>query len=242
VAAIRALGGYSQKEISEEMIARWADSTPAVRNEAMQVLLRRTSFTLSLLKAVEKKIIAADEIPPSRLTYLRGHRNSEVKGLALKVLGRKSNAAREKIITTFLPAIRLEGKIKPGQEIFVTRCATCHRLNGQGFELGPDLETTRRWSKAELLTHVIDPNSKVEPAQKIYQITTRTDEDYAGLIVAESANSITLGQPQGIKTTILRANIRKMKSLGVSMMPEGLEAGLALQDMADLLSYLKNEK
>ena len=242
VAAIRALGGYSQEEISGEMIARWADSTPAVRNEAMQVLLRRTSFTLSLLKAVEKKIIAADEIPPSRLTYLRGHRNSEVKGLALKVLGRKSNAAREKIITTFLPAIRLEGKIKPGQEIFVTRCATCHRLNGQGFELGPDLETTRRWSKAELLTHVIDPNSKVEPAQKIYQITTRTDEDYAGLIVAESANSITLGQPQGIKTTILRANIRKMKSLGVSMMPEGLEAGLALQDMADLLSYLKNER
>jgi hypothetical protein len=33
-----------------------------------------------------------------------------------------------------------------------------------------------------------------------------------------------------------------MKSLGVSMMPEGLEAGLALQDMADLLSYLKNER
>jgi putative heme-binding domain-containing protein len=68
---------------------------------------------------------------------------------------------------------------------------------------------------------------------------TKVDVSHFGLIVNENKTAITLRQPYGKENVINRAEIKKMQSQGQSMMPEGLEAGMAPQDLADLIEYIE---
>lgn len=61
------------------------------------------------------------------------------------------------------------------------------------------------------------------------------------MIAAENPTSITLRRALGEELTISRANIAALASSGLSLMPQGLEANMSRQDMADLLAYLKGE-
>ena len=61
-----------------------------------------------------------------------------------------------------------------------------------------------------------------------------------GLIAAETASSITLRRPDGQADTVLRQDIEEVRSTGTSLMPEGLEKSITVEEMADLLGFLKN--
>ena len=64
----------------------------------------------------------------------------------------------------------------------------------------------------------------------------------AGLAaLAESANSITLRQADGANVPLQRSDIMRMRSAGISFMPEGLEKEIDIAAMADLLSYLSEQ-
>ena len=58
--------------------------------------------------------------------------------------------------------------------------------------------------------------------------------------LAETASSLTLKRGEGAEDTILRTQIDKVESTGKSLMPEGLEKTISVQEMADLLDFLKN--
>ena len=59
-----------------------------------------------------------------------------------------------------------------------------------------------------------------------------------GMIVAETANSLTIQRSDGTTTTVLRVDIEELNSTGLSFMPEGLEKQVTVKMMADLLAYL----
>ena len=61
-----------------------------------------------------------------------------------------------------------------------------------------------------------------------------------GILATETATSITLRQQGGKEAVIPRSEIDELKSSGQSLMPEGLERNIPPQDMADLLSFIKN--
>ena len=61
-----------------------------------------------------------------------------------------------------------------------------------------------------------------------------------GIIATETGNSVTLKQPENKTVTILKDEILEMKSDGISLMPVGLEKNITVQDMADLISFIKN--
>jgi len=88
------------------------------------------------------------------------------------------------------------------------------------------------------LTSVLDPNRVVEATYASYTVVTRDDRELSGILVAETANGITLKTVGGQEETILRADVQEMRSAGLSLMPEGLEVALPPQAMADLLEYL----
>ncbi len=71
-----------------------------------------------------------------------------------------------------------------------------------------------------------------------YYVVTDSGRTLTGMILAETATSITIRRPDGTSEAILRVNIEELRSTGMSFMPEGLEKMLNHQEMADLLSYL----
>ena len=64
----------------------------------------------------------------------------------------------------------------------------------------------------------------------------------SGLLQSDTADAVTLLQAQARKVTIPRAKIKRMESTGLSLMPEGLEAGLTPQDLRDLIAFLQQKK
>ena len=67
-------------------------------------------------------------------------------------------------------------------------------------------------------------------------------DDLSGCIVAETPTGITMRRAGGLEDTILRKNIKSLRSTGLSLMPEGMESGINHQQMADLLAYLQSYK
>jgi putative heme-binding domain-containing protein len=85
----------------------------------------------------------------------------------------------------------------------------------------------------------LDPNREVRPEFVSYVVETKDDESLIGLIAAETGSTVTLRQAFGKQDVVSRGTIKKMQSQGQSLMPEGLEAGLGPQDLADLLTWIE---
>ena len=61
---------------------------------------------------------------------------------------------------------------------------------------------------------------------------------FTGMIAAETASSITLRRAEKAEDTLLRSEIDQIQATPQSLMPEGLEAQLPRQDLADVIAYL----
>jgi len=239
-AALTALGHFSEAEVAAAVIEHWSGLTSEAQSGAVSLLLSRSERAVALLQAIQQGVIPATELTTSQLRFLRNHRTAVVRDLALRVLGDGASRSREKVVDSFKDALRLSGDAARGKDIYVQRCSSCHRLDGQGYALGPDLVTVKSAGKEKTLANILDPNREVAPNYIAFEIETKDGESEIGLVANETTSTITVGQAFGKKDVISRVNIKSMRSLGQSLMPEGLEQGLTSQDLANLLEYISN--
>jgi putative membrane-bound dehydrogenase-like protein len=225
---------------ANDLISAWSRLTPALRQESLRVMLERTERIEVLLLAIESGDVQASELSIAQTDALRNHRIERVRNHALEVLRRTVNQPRQEVIARFEPSLQLLGAASHGRTIYLERCSSCHRVGNEGYALGPDLATVRAAGKEKLLMNILDPNREVAPNFVAYSLDTKDGDSFGGIVVNESAASVTLRQANGIETVVARANISALQSEGKSLMPEGLEAGLSQQDMADLLEFIIN--
>jgi putative heme-binding domain-containing protein len=100
------------------------------------------------------------------------------------------------------------------------------------------LAGTRNGGKEKLLVNILDPNREVPPNYFAYVVDTKEGDSYTGLIVNETASSVTVRQPLGNEVVVPRSQIAKMQASRLSLMPEGLEEGLTHEDLADLVEFI----
>ncbi len=91
---------------------------------------------------------------------------------------------------------------------------TCHKLGERGHAVGPNLASVQRRTPEELLLHIIDPNREVAPDYLEYAVSLDDGRILTGLIVAESAGSLTLRRPGGAEDAVLRTNIEAVAAHG----------------------------
>jgi len=121
--------------------------------------------------------------------------------------------------------------------LFTGTCASCHKLGDLGkSEAGPPLNGMGAHGRAELLTHIIDPNREVDPSFWQWNVTTRKGETLVGVIASENATAITLRNPAG-DVEIKKDDIATRENTRRSLMPEGLEA-LGADALRDILTFL----
>jgi len=117
---------------------------------------------------------------------------------------------------------------------------TCHKIGDLGIDVAPDISDSRTKTPAQLLNDILNPNQAIDGNYVSYTIVTRDGRSETGIIGAETANSITLRQPEGKTALVLRQEIEELKSNGISLMPEGLEKNIPIEQMADLIAFIKN--
>jgi putative membrane-bound dehydrogenase-like protein len=237
-AAIESVGRFSGQAVPKALLANWSAQGPEIRSKIVSTLLSRADWLESLMKALEAGDIAPVEISAAQRQSLLDHEETPIAERAREIFSEQANPDREKAIAAFQTATELEGDALHGKEIFARICASCHALGGEGRALGPDLAALSDKSPEALLVHVLDPNRTIETKFLSYIAETYEGEIVTGLLTEETGNSITLAGADGEDTVILRRDLNGLRSTDKSFMPEGLEADLDPQDLADLFAYV----
>jgi putative membrane-bound dehydrogenase-like protein len=239
IAAARALGAHSDPGVGPALVSRWRTLGPSVRPAVLDALFRRPERAGALLDALKRKDIATTDIDPARRTMLLEHPDEKLRARAAALFQGVRPSDKVELVARYAREVAdLPGDADRGQQVFRATCAACHQPE-RGPRLGPNLATLQDRSPGTLLNAILDPNRDVKPGFVSYVIRTTDGQDFAGVVTAETAASVTLRQAAGVEEAIPRKNIRLMKSSGLSMMPEGLEAGIPPRQMADLLRFLQ---
>lgn len=239
-AALAVLAKTSSPGVAEAMLAGWSQRAPSLRGSIITTLLARDRWTLALLQAVADGVVNPAEVPASNRQSLAHHTSAEIRERSQKLLPVGGSGERAKVIAKYKEVPGLPGDAVKGATVFKTVCFVCHSYIGQGMAVGPDLKAYYNKSASDFVTAILDPNAAVEPRYAGYVISTRDGRTLTGVIANETASSLEVVQPGGIRETILRPDIREIRATGLSLMPEGLEQGMTPQDMADLIAYLKS--
>jgi putative heme-binding domain-containing protein len=240
IAAIATLSRFDDPQIGEKLLEDYAAQTPAVRGAILDCLLARPERVALLLEAIESGGIAVSELGPTRVTRLTKHRDAAVRARAEKLVAAAVPADRREVMAKYEPALKRGGDAAAGRAVFEKNCATCHRIGEVGVNVAPDIADSRTRTPEYLLTNILDPNRAVDSNYFSFTVLTTDGQVHTGLVENETATSVTLRQPEGKTVTLLRADIERMKSDGVSLMPVGLEKAVTVEQMADLISFIKN--
>ncbi len=202
-----------------------------------ELLVANTTTAKRLMEKMQ-----AGEINPALMDTMSRWRfqrstNEELKTLADSLFGQPSGD-RAEVMQTYHKALENKGSIEKGQQHFTMICSVCHIVDGVGNEIGPDITDVRNKPAEALLSDILDPNRAVEARWTAYTVETTDGRTLLGLVVAETADSVTLKGP-GINETLPRSQIKSMTESGQSLMPVGLEAALSPEQMSDLLAYLR---
>ncbi|HKB02153.1 MAG TPA: PVC-type heme-binding CxxCH protein, partial [Gemmataceae bacterium] len=238
-AAVAALARSDAIDTPAVLLRLWKGYSPGVRTAVLSALLGRDTWVPAVLDALEKKQILSAEVDAAARQRLLAHASPAVRERAGKLLAGGIDADREKVIAAYRPALTKAGDRERGKQIFTKACAACHKVGDVGKGLGPDLTALTDKSPEYLLTNVLDPNRAVEARYVAYTAQTADGRSLVGFLSAETATSITLVATDGKETTILRADLESLVGSGKSVMPEGLEKDVSVEQMADLLTFLR---
>jgi len=217
------------------LLAGWDGRTPALRAQILETLLADEAWTLALLKRPEAK--ACDAATRARLA--QHPKKAVVQAAALAFQG---SATRAAVLEKFRPALQLAGDAARGKVVFAQACMSCHKLDGVGLELGPDLRSVAQHDAEKLFNSILDPSAIIEPGFMAYHGILHNGEQIYGVIATETSASLTFKLAGNLTKSVLRSEIASLKSTGASLMPDGLEAVLTPQSLADLIAYLQQPR
>jgi putative membrane-bound dehydrogenase-like protein len=237
-AAIVTLGKFSERSIAEALLSAWPGLSPRLRAEATEVIFSRADWLLALVEAAENGSLSLADVEPARLRVLETHPNEAIRRRAAPLLAKVKIGRRQDVVEAYRDALSSKGDTNRGRQVFQKLCASCHRLDGVGHEIGPSLASFRNRGAEAILVNVLDPNREVNPQFVNYVLTTEDGRSMTGMVASETANSVTLKRADDATDTVDRTQIEELHATGLSIMPEGLEKQIDLAQMADLLAYL----
>jgi putative membrane-bound dehydrogenase-like protein len=238
LAAIDALGRASGPEIPSILLAVCRGSTPAVRAAIVHQLLARNERSGALFDAIAAGILTPSDIPLGRRAMLLRAGDAKIRERAAALLAPVAPAARGEVMKRYRAALEIKGDRARGHSVARRVCLSCHQTRGEGNDAGPALETIEHRSAEEVLLHVLDPNREVSPNYYEYVVMLKDGRVTTGVIAQENPTSLTLRRADGAGETILRADIDELASTGKSLMPEGIENQVTVEEMADVLAFL----
>ncbi|PAW68890.1 MAG: hypothetical protein B9S34_00865 [Opitutia bacterium Tous-C1TDCM] len=242
LAALRVLATAARPEVTQALLAAWPGLGESGRTAALAAMLAREDRTTALLQAVQAGKVAPALFSAAQVQALVRHRTPAIAALAKQALASVIPPSREEVAAKFKAAATATGDAARGRAQYQARCLICHKAEGAGMELGPDLISVKTRGRDGLLTAILEPHKEVAPQYVAYDVSTKDGQSYTGMIARDDATSLTLKIMGGAEIAIPRANVKGSQSAGKSLMPEGLEAGMSVQDMADLLTFIEELK
>lgn len=133
------------------------------------------------------------------------------------------------------------GDAVAGKAAFTQYCGVCHKLEGEGKDICPDLADFDRVNLDRLVVSIAFPSIEIRQGYENYNVRTKSDGVKIGIIPEQDADSITVKMADGTSMKILKSDLKaEPKKLTVSLMPDGLLDGKTEDDVRNLFEYLKS--
>ena len=240
-AAMAELAAAEERSVAAYLIERWPYLGPAARRDAGSYLIRGRGRHGALLDALESGRIRLGEMNfiLERRRFLLRSPDPDVRRRAAALFDDAGVVSRPEALAALRPALELDGDRERGEAVFLELCARCHRSGEMGGGPGPDLSGVGRKSAETLLHDILDPNAAVDTGYVNYIVETVAGDVFSGLLVENADGGVVLRAAEDALIEVPAERIREVRSDGLSMMPEELEAGLEPTDIADLLAFLR---
>ena len=108
-------------------------------------------------------------------------------------------------------ALGLKGEPARGAVTFQKLCAACHKADGRGAEVGPDLATVRGHTREQILRDIIYPSLTIAPQYHQFVVGTRDGRLITGLLASSSATSYAIRRQGGEEVTVLRMDVDDLR-------------------------------
>lgn len=238
-AIVDTLATGGDAKLPARLLALWPRLSPAQRGTALDTLMNRPAWTRELLAAMEAGTLKPADFDAGRRMRLLNHPDKDLKSTAAKRFDSASSPARAEVVARYRPALAGKGDPAKGHLVYQKACASCHQRGNEGIAIGPGLETIAAHEPEKILTNILDPNLDIQPGFHAYTATLKDGSQLFGLLAAESGAGLTFKLPDGTTRVVTRDQVANLQATGVSLMPEGLEAAVTVEEMADLIAWLK---
>ena len=262
---LSALGRLDDPKVADLVLTRYATLEPELQPAAVELLTQRANWSKQLLARVADKKIAATAINVNQARRIQALKDAELSALLSRHWGQVRDTRspdREKVVTEMRSLIRQKpGDPFAGEKVFKRVCAACHKIHGEGPDIGPDITLNGRNDFNQLLSNVFDPSLVIGAGYRVCTVVNKAGRVQSGLLVEDSpqrvvlkpvdvaAKSRSVAAPDapvavavGKLEIIPRDDIDEFKINELSLMPEGIEKQLTPQEITDLFAFLVLDK
>ncbi|MEK6262538.1 MAG: hypothetical protein AABP62_28410, partial [Planctomycetota bacterium] len=263
-----AIARLEDAKVSDVILEKFAAMEPSLQPSAIELLTQRASWSKRLLTQVGEKKIAATAINLNQARRIQALKDKDLSELLNRHWGQvrdTRNPDRDKVVAEMKGLIRkTPGDPFAGEKVFKRVCAACHKIYGEGPDIGPDITLNGRNDFTQLLSNVFDPSLVIGAGYRVCTVVTTSGRVQSGLLVEDSSQRMVLkpaavgrpGDPFNVKTVIdgtiqvsvgkleifPRDEIDEFKLNELSLMPEDLEKQLTSQEIIDLFAFITLDK
>jgi putative heme-binding domain-containing protein len=133
------------------------------------------------------------------------------------------------------------GDAERGKAVFADKgaCASCHRVNGQGSRLAPDLSEIGGIRSADALqASLLDPTANMRPINRSVRAVTGDGKVITGRRLNEDTYSVQLIDSRERLVSLWKAELKEFTVIKTSPMPSYKDK-LSAQELADVVAYLR---
>ncbi|MEM7559423.1 MAG: c-type cytochrome, partial [Planctomycetota bacterium] len=189
--------------------------------------------------------IQASDVPPDVVQRLRAFTDKELAAAVSKAFGSPKPISSEETAAEIGRLKKLlssrAGDADSGAAIFQKRCASCHRLFGEGESIAPALDPYDRKNLNFWLPAILAPSLEIREGYQSYLALTEDDRIITGMIAAQDVSNVTLRTSENRLITLPREEIVELKAIATSLMPADLLKELNEKQLRDLFAYLMQD-
>jgi quinoprotein glucose dehydrogenase len=196
----------------------------------------------ALVKGMEK-LLAGDYPAELRVDLLEAAETRNGGTVRERLKRFEDNRPKDDPLANYREAL-VGGDAEAGRRLFLTRteysCLRCHKLKGEGGDVGPDLAGIGARQKREyLLESIVDPDKQIAQGFESVIMMMKNGIVYSGMVKAENDRELKLMTADGTLTTVAKDKIEK-RDRSRSAMPENLVR--SKRDLRDLVEFLASLK
>lgn len=241
--ARRALAAYDDPGIPKALLNPWPQRSEEQQAATVATLVSRPAFAKALLDAVKAGQVPKTLITPYQARAIRSLNDADLTKKLTAVWGelRDTPEAKKAELAGWMEKLteaRLaSGDAVKGKTLFTSVCGACHKLYGEGGQLGPDLTGGDRHKLTFLLENIIDPSAIVPADYRMTVFKLKDGRTITGVIPQQTEKSLTIQTPAE-KLVVEKSQIAEQQQLPMSLMPEGLLTALGEENVTHLFKYL----